>query len=437
MAATSSANLPNLLVNTYTRPDYIVPHERAMAVFYSETDDFPDGGKPIGKGRTWGVRTKDSHAAGGTAEGSDLPAFTQPAILQLTVTAIQIAASVAWTELMLMVGSGEGVITAEDVIDDHVQMTTRNIMSALNRLTLGHGTGRMAVVETTTSSSTTFVCRNPEGILQLRENMTIDFFDTDTGGTKQGATETIVSINPRTRTVTIGNARSLTATWGVYKALSSTVSEYGVAPMGLRGWNDNATLAATVGTQARSSNPQLNAQVFTANGGTQSYSEKLVRTGINSVWFATGAQVEEIWTNQGIVSQHLNHLTGQRVFTVSPGENVPRYRIGHDEKDLCFHHNGRDIPFRVDSDLPAREMHLIVKSLYQRHVLRKPNWVGDGIGPDGSVSPVLLQAPGTAANTYALQKVAGMLAALNYGHKMPKAGCAIKEIFDEELAGDV
>lgn len=435
-APTSTANLPNILTRTYNRENYFAPHERSMAKFYDGTEDFPDGGKPLGVERRWGIRTKDSHAAGGTAESGDLPAFNPPSVLQAAIAAITVAAAVAWSEVMLSVGQGEGILNTTDIIDDHVKMTTRNIMSALNRLSLGHGTGRMAVVEATTSAATTFVCRNPEHVLQLREGMTIDFFDTDTGGSKQGATETISSINFETRTVTIGNARTLTAGWGVYKALSSTVSEYGIAPTGMRAVVDNATLAASVFGITRSSNPQVNATVLTAGGGTQAYSEKLVRKGLNRIFFSTGLEGEEIWTNRGVVAEHLNHLTGTRVYTVGPGDNTPKYTIGADQEQIAFQHNGKKIPFKIDPDLPARELAILTRSLFRRHILRKTSWVGDGSGSDGSSSPILMQAPGTGANTYALQKVAGLVWMGNFGHLQPKANTRITEIADEELAGD-
>jgi hypothetical protein len=433
---TTTANLPNILVRTYNREGYIAPHERHMAKFYDTTEDFEDGGKPVGSARYFGIRTKDSHATGGTAEAGDLPTFSAPSVLQASVTGVQVSASVAWSELMMLVGQAEGSIYAEDIIDDHVKMTVRNMMTRLNSLTLGHGTGRLAAVQTTTTSATTFIARLPEHVLQLREGMLVDFYDTDTSGSKQGASQTIVSINFETRTVTINNGRSLTADWGIYKALSSTVSSYGVAPNGLRGIVDDGDLAATIFGITRSSNPQVNATELNASGGLQDYTEKLVRKGINRIFFQTGLEPDEIWMNQGILSEHLNHLVGDRIYQLGPNDNVPKYRIGQNLMDIGFQHNGRFIPFKIESDLPARELFIITKNLFRRHVLRKANWIGDNIGPDGSPTAVLMQAPASAGQTYSLQKIAGMLWVGNMAHLQPKANTVINEISDEELAGD-
>jgi hypothetical protein len=135
------------------------------------------------------------------------------------------------------------------------------------------------------------------------------------------------------------------------------------------------------------------------------------------------------------VAEHLNHLTGTRVYTVGPGDSVPSYTIGANQEQIAFQHNGKKIPFKIDSDLPSQEMALLTRSLFRRHVLRKTSWVGDGTGADGAGSPILMQAPG-GTNTYALQKVAGMVWMGNFGHLQPKANTRIVQIADEELAND-
>lgn len=431
---TTTANLPNLLTRTYNRERYFAPHERVMTKFLDGVEDFADGGKPLGTERRFAIRTADSHATGGTAESGDLPAFSPPQVLQAAITAIQVSASCSWSELMLLVATGEGTL-GEDIIDDHVKMTTRNLMTQLNFLTLGHGTGRLAVVEAGTVGVTTFVARNPEGVLQLRKGQLIDFFDVDTGGAKQGASYTIVAINFETRTVTLSAVATLTAGWGIYRALSTTVSSYGIAPFGLRGICDNGALTATQFGITRSASPDINATVLNAGGGRQSYSEKLLRKGCNRIFYQTGLAPDAIWMNEGVRSEHLNALTGSRVYNVS-GNEVPGYRTGN-KMELGHEYNGKFIPFTVEGDLPANELYILTTNLFRRHILRKANWVGDGVGPEGSGSAVLMQMPASSGQSYALGKVAGQLWVGNIAHLQPKANTAEKEIFDEELAGDV
>lgn len=433
MAATSTSTFAGLLVETFSRDRVFAPFERALAKFHDSTQDWPNE-EPLGKGRTFGIRTKDAHSVGAVSESSGTtPTLRQPEVLQANVDAVQIVGAVGWTELMLTAGRGLGSL-GPDVLTDHIDMVTRNVTQALNRLSLGHGTGRLAVVEANTSSATTFVCRNPEHLLQLRNNMTIDFYDTDTGGSKQGATETITDLDFETRTVTI-SSRSLTAGWGVYQALTSAISTYGVAPFGLRAWADNGGLTSTIAGLTRSSNPGVNANVISAASGTLLYSEKLMRKAINRIFFSCGMEPDEAWTNKGIISEHLNHLVGDRIFMLTPGDNVPKYRIGHNEMEIGFQNGGNFIPYRCDGDYPDREIVFVKKSMFRRHQLRPMNWIGDDSGVDGVAKAMLLQLPASGGG-YELSKVAMLLAMVNYGNRMPKSICSVRTIADEELAGD-
>jgi hypothetical protein len=434
MAATSTSNFAGLLVETFSRDRVFAPFERSLAKFHSSTMDW-ESEEPLGKGRTFGIRTKDAHSTGTVSEASGTtPTLRQPEVLQANVDAVQCVAICGWTELMMSAGRGLGSL-GPDVISDHIEMTTRNAMQLLNRMSLGHGTARLAVVQDTTSSSTTFVCRNPEHVLQLRVNMDVDWYDTDTGGSKQGNTQTIDEIDFETRTVTIDASRSLTAGWGVYQALTDSVSTYGVAPFGLRAWADNGGLTSTIAGITRSGNPGVNATVLTTASGTQPYSEKLMRKGINRIFFACGLEPDEAWTNKGIISEHLNHLVGDRQFTLAPGDNVPKYRIGHREDEIGFQTGGAFIPFRCEGDMVDREIIFIRKNMFRRHQLRAINWIGDDSGVDGVARAVLLQLPSSSGG-YELSKVAILLGMTNYGNRMPKSICRISNVSDEELAGD-
>jgi hypothetical protein len=435
MAATSTTNFAGLLVETFSRDRVFAPFERSMAKFHSSTMDW-ESEEPLGRGRTFGIRTKDAHSTGTVSESAgSTPTLRQPEILQANVDAVQAVGVTGWTELMMSAGRGLGTL-GPDVISDHIEMTTRNVMQLLNRMSLQHGTARLAVVQDTTVASTTFVVRNPEHLLMLRENLLIDFYDLDTGGAKQGATETITALDFETRTVTIGNARSLTAGWGIYQALTSAISTYGVAPFGLRAWADNGELTSSIAGITRSGNPGVNANVLTQASGTQPYSEKLMRKAINRIFFACGLEPDEAWTNKGIISEHLNHLVGDRRFTLAPGDNVPKYRIGQREEEIGFQTGGNFIPFKCEGDLPDREIIFLKKNMFRRHQLRAVNWIGDDSGVDGVARAVLLQLP-AASGGYELSKIAILLGMTNYGNRMPKSIARVSAISDEELAGDV
>lgn len=435
MAATSTTNFQGLLVETFSRDRVFAPFERAFAKFHTSTMDW-ENEEPLGRGRTFGIRTKDAHSTGTVTEASgSTPTLRQPEVLQANVDAVQAVGVCGWTEMMISAGRGLGSL-GPDVISDHIEMTTRNVMQLLNRMSLQHGTARLAVVEASTVASTTFVVRNPEHLLMLRVNMLIDFFDLDTGGAKQGATETITDLDFDTRTVTIGNARTLTAGWSIYQALTTAISTYGVAPFGLRAWADDGEFTSSIAGITRSTNPGVNANVITQATGTQPYSEKLMRKAINRIFFACGLEPDEAWTNKGIISEHLNTLVGDRRFTLAPGDNVPKYRIGYREEEIGFQNGGTFVPFRCEGDLPDREIIFIKKSMFRRHQLRAINWIGDDSGVDGVAKAILLQLPASGGG-YELSKIAILLGMVNYGNRMPKSITRVSAISDEELAGDV
>lgn len=433
MAATTTSTFAGLLVETFSRDRVFAPFERSFAKFHDTTQDWPNE-EPLGKGRTFGIRTKDAHSVGAVSESSGTtPTLRQPQVLQANVDAVQIVAAVGWTELMLSAGRGLGSL-GPDVLTDHIDMTTRNMMQALNRYSLGHGTGRLAVLENTVNNAAQ-VMRVPESVLQLRVNMLVDAYDTDTGGSKQGTSLTIDDIDIDTRTVTFSGALNGTAGWGIYQALTAAISTYGVAPFGLRAWADNGGLTSTIAGITRSASPGVNANVISSASGTLLYSEKLMRKAINRVFFACGMEPDEAWTNKGIISEHLNHLVGDRIYTLGPGDNVPKYRIGHNEMEIGFQSGGNFIPYRCDGDFPAREIIFIKKSMFRRHQLRPANWIGDDSGVDGVAKAMLLQLPASGGG-YELSKVAMLLAMVNYGNKMPKSIVAVRTIADEELGGD-
>ena len=435
MAATTTSNLSGILARTYTTDNWWVPFERNATVFLDQIEDFAQNDEPLGAARYFRLWFADPQASGSIAEGAQYPDPEQPDVEQGSVNAVEVAATFSITELMLEQAQGNGVLDT-DIVHAHVLAATRNLFSDINRWTVaGHTTARLAVVESSTVTSTTFVCRNPEHVVQLRPGMKIGFYDTDTSGSLQGAVETIQSIAFSTRTVTIGNARTLTAGWGVYKAVSSTATTYGNGIQGARGVADNAPLQASIYGLARSSEPRLNGQVFTAGNGTETYSEKLLREMCHRLYHEVGVEDEsmQFWMNTGVLSEHYNYTTPDRVFNQGVSGPVPTYDVGEQDKP-GFHYRGKKIPFMVDGDIPAREIMLLTVGMFRRHILRRASWVGDDTGVGGSSAPVLLQVPGT--DNYKSAKVAMQSWMGNIVHLFPAATARRTGIADQELAGD-
>jgi len=448
MTAITTSTLAGVLLRSYTRKDWFAPFERLKTPFLDSIEKF-DNEAPLGVGRFFEIWLQDSHNTGSVAESGNLPSLDVPTVVQGQVTGIQVAADFGLSELMLSAGQGAGTF-GRDVVKRLVLVTTRNLMTNINRLTLGHGTARLGVVNAGTTAATTFVCKPPELSFMAREGMRISFYNTDTGGSIQDldsgggnvGTVKITYINPATHTVTIDFAATLTADWSFYQSLSATAAAttastttYGVATNGLNGIVDNATYQGTIFTLLRSTYPDLNCQVIDSTPNLQPYSEALVRKAINLAYFASGADTEALWCNRGIISEHLNSVVGDRRYNVPVDSgSVPSYKIGYDPKKLAFQYKGKDIPFNVDEDLPARTLYGVTTSLFKKHVLRDASWVGDNSGMDGSASPILMQTPAT--DTYALSKIAGQLWIGNIAHSSLKSNFVVRNVADAELAND-
>lgn len=428
MAATSTTTFANFLIKVYTR-DKFAPFERQLTPFLDSLDD-AENDPAIGTSLTFGIQTGDSHAVSPAAEGSVLPDFSAPAVLQAAVTPVSIGATFSITEQMLVRGIANGTLNVS-TINQHVVMTMRNLLSAVNRYTVaGHGTGQMAVVNANTSSSTTFNAAAPARAFQLRPGMLVDFYDADTSGSKQGNSQTISYVNYQTGNVTIDSARSLTAGWGVYKALTTGVSGYGIAPNGLRGIADDGTLASSIYSLSRATYPALNATVLTSPVTPQSFSETLVRKALHLIELNADVLGSEIWCNLGIISEYLKNTVPDRRYNVS-GKEVPSYRTGYNPDDIVFQYGNQKVPFKVDKDYPAQEFVVVTKPYFRRHITKKASWVGDGTAQDGSSSPILMQAPATTSYSY--NKVAAMLWDGNISHKQPKLNTRVTDVADSEL----
>lgn len=431
MAATTLSNFSNYLIRVYSREKF-APFERSLTKFLDSIEDATNEAA-VGTGRRFGIRTGDAHAVSPAAEGSVLPDLGQPTVLQAEVTPITIGAAFGLTEQVLVRGVADGTLN-QSVLNDHVVMTMRNLLSAVNRYTVaGHGTGRMAVVEAATVASTTFVAALPTGAFQLRPNMTIDFFNLDTGGAKQGATNQIASINYLTRTVTMTAVATLTAGWGVYKALTTAVSGYGISPNGLRGIVDDGNLQPTIYNLSRSANPQLNANVLSSPLSPQSFSETLVRKALHLIEIQADVLGSEIWCNLGMIDEYLKNTIPDRRYNVT-GSQVPDYKTGYNPDSIVFQYGGQAVPFKVDKDYPAREFVVITKPYFRRHITKKASWVGDGTAEAGSSSPILLQAPATT--TYSFNKIAAMMWDGNISHRQPALNTRVTDVADSTLGGD-
>lgn len=435
MSAITKTTAANILAIVYNR-GFIASYERLMAKFWDSVSKFQDGQPAFGQQRNWAIQTKGSHSVRVVAEGGDYPDYTAPAWLQASITNTQILGTVNMTELLGAISQqqgyiGDGMNLAAKLVKDGI----KEGVLALNRQSLGYSSGRMAVVASTTDTSTTVPVSFPYGSFQIRDNMLVDFYDTDSGGSKQGNTQTVQYTveNGPSPYFTIDAARTLTAGWGVY-----VKGEYGIAMQGLQQVCDDGTLTSSLFSITRSSNPAINALVLSASSGLQPWSEQLVNQAIQYIVQRGDTEPDEIWSNDGMPAAQRDALAGSRIFMISGNDKgVPGYGVGYNTDDLAYNYNGKRIPYKVDRNLPARSMYIITRSLFRKHVTKELDWVGDGSAPGtGSGTPVWMQQPGSATGTYASAKVALFNSLCALGHEQPKLNALVTDVVDNLLCQD-
>lgn len=401
------------------------PCERSETRFWDTLQEADDVA-PRGAGLYFHIVGAMDHAVGNPAEGGDWSDPAEPLDVECFVTAARTDSTLALSSTFLEAGKGDGSYSG-DVEHDAILRATKGLFSYQNRLLVaGHATGRLAIVEASTVASTTFVCAGPECAFQLRRNQTVDFVDTDTGGTVQ-ASGKISDIDPQTRTVTLTAAKTLTAGWGVYQT-----GVYGnPIPNGLRNIVDTADYRPTgliFGVAPTGNNTFLNSVVVENTGAPVDYSEEMVRDAFDLVTFNQDSIPTLLLSNTGILGEHYRLTTKDRLFLQT--DSVPSYNLGANHDKLSFTYGGVKIPMKYERDMPARELYGVHMPSLRKHTLRKADWFR---GDNGDILQLI---PAAGGGTWSYGFTAAMMMEMNLSARKLNCHFVIRNIKDRGAARD-
>jgi hypothetical protein len=419
--ATTTVTLDEELVRIYSRDKLFEPCERSKPRFWNQMKEAKDI-RPGGSGLRFRIIGALGHSNGNPDEGGDWSASRVRVQVECVVVAARIDSTVELSTTFMEAAEGEGSYGG-DAEHESILETTTDFFSYADRLLgCGHGTGRLAVVGAT-STGTTITLAAPERAFQLRRNQPIDFVDTDTGGTVQ-ASRTILSVNYTTATITVDSAVSVTANWGIYQS-----DVYGNAmPNGLRNLVDDGDLSSTYcGVSRTPPNDFLNAKVMDGSGGLQDYSEELVTQLLDAVSWEQEFIPTQLRCNMGILSEHKRVTREDRVYTQAGP--VPDYNTGANHEKLSFTYGAVKIPFEADRNLPARELYALHLPSWQKHTLRKADWMKTN-------GKILHLKPASGGETYAYAYVGAMMMEINISCLKPNAQGKLTNIRDRNGAGD-
>lgn len=418
------------MLTTYQREKTIVPYARTATPFLNAMKEVGTRGmKPAGNVLEFQLRLHQGFGVGTPNDGGDWAKARTHKSIKAQVTRAMLDAALRITVEAQAAAADMGSFTG-DALADAVKNCLDVFYYQANVLSLGHGTGRLAVVAAD-SVTDTVIMDLPDGAFALREGAFVEFADIDVGGTVQnlgavGLEVQIESIDHTTHTVTFTDAITVSAGWGVYLATT-----YGKRkPNGLRTFIDDGTLTATVMNITRATNPQVNATIIDGGGALQDYNEALPRTLLTRIKQRSGVVPTHAWSNEGIRGEHYRFTTPDRMFTiVGTDKSVPAYNIGANEDELAIHFGGRRIPMLCDEDMPARSLYFSYGPGWRSHTLIDDDWVKGTKG-------ILHWAPAAGGETYSNNQIGEMQGCKNVSHTRLNGQGALLNVRDRDSAGD-
>lgn len=407
------------LLRVYNREKLFEPCERSQTRAWDGIKEATDI-RPAGSGLRYKVIGHTGHPEGNPAEGGDWGTDRPVTEAELVVSGAQIDTTIELTSWFQEAGKGEGSYYGDPDGEAIVRATKGILQYADTLIGCGHGTGRLAVVGTSTTG-TSIVLDDPEFAFQLREGMPIDFVDLDTGGTVQDTTE-IDSIDFTTHTIVVADTVSVTAGWGIYKA-----GVYGnPMPNGFRNIVDDGDLAASIDGGSRTTYPFLNATVMDGSGGLQDYAEDLVNELLDQVTFKQDLVPTELRCNMGIISEYKRSTNSDRWWD----GNRDNFQTGQNEGKFSFLYGSSKIPFSPDRNFPTRTLLALHRPSLRKHTLRKLDWVrADGGG-------ILQLGIAEGGGTYKHGVVGNQMMNMNISSKKYNCHGSLTNIRDRSAARD-
>jgi len=222
----------------------------------------------IGDGFYWPFKFQSQQNISTPSETGNIPVAKPATVVQGRVRLAQFIGSIETSLLLDAVGQGGGAW--KSVVKEEMDGTLKDLTKHVNRSYAGtHGTGRLFIVNATVTA-TTVVGKLPIGVLNVRPNMSVEQYTTDTGGSIVGSAFTITKIVQATRTITTAS-QTYTANQGLYLA-----GAYGNAPNGIAGLVDDGNLLTTLHNVSRATYEEMKSTVNGNSGTTRDLSEDLL-----------------------------------------------------------------------------------------------------------------------------------------------------------------
>jgi hypothetical protein len=196
---------------------------------------------------------------------------------------------------------------------------------------------------------------------------------------------------------------------------------------------DDGDFATSIFGQSRltSTNNFLNATVQDGSGGLQDYTEELVADMLDLV---TGRQdfiPTQLRCNVGIVREHQRIVVPDRVYMVTGNKN-PDYPSGINQEKLSFQYGDVKIPYKVDRNLPGREVYALYMPGFRKHTLKAADWMRAK-----GTNQIFHVMPASGGETYTFKYGANMYLDFNISSRKLNANGKLSNIRDRGTARDL
>lgn len=331
---------------------------------------------PLGIAAAWNV--------GMIADIGDFPTPIDPTRIQGEVTPeLFVGSFQIGVKTKAAAKSKVGTFNNGGILPDRVEKTVEDLGKYMNRVYVASHYGRLAVVETNdgvVGTGNQLTLAKPLGAYLLEKNMRLDVYSTAAGGAirSDGVGDTaengrISSINRDTRVINVFG-------WDV-AAIVPGDSVFVTGTYGRSIWTlpmivGNASDAATLFSQSRSTYPELNAFVENGPGGMRNLTEQIILEACDKPRREVGKKVNRALTNSGQARKYVEFIQGERRYP-GPTGSAPKYTVGYDEDSLQILAPGINLKLEVDFDVQPRTIFLLAWETFGLYEAMGVDWIDD------------------------------------------------------------
>lgn len=340
---------------------------------------------PLGIAAAWNV--------GLIADVGDFPTPIDPTRVQGEVTPELFVGSMQiGVKTKAAAKSKVGTFNNGGILPDRVEKTVEDLGKYMNRVYIASHYGRLAIVESDSglagvSGSQRLVLQKPLGALELEKNMRISVYSLVTGGTfrsdgggDDATNGKIIGINRDNRTIDVGPWAGQAVMTQVAAIVAGdhvfVNNTYGRTIWTLPMIVGNASDAATLFGQSRTTYPELNAFVENGPGGLRNLSEQLILTAIDKPRRETGKKPNRAICNTGQARKYVEFIQGERRYP-GPTGGAPRYTVGYDEDSLQILAPGVNLKLEVDTDCSPRLIYFLAWETFGLYEAMPVDWIDD------------------------------------------------------------